>query len=754
MEFPKDKIKGRYTFIKWMFVVLGLAILGKAFYTMTVKSEYWREVAKQRERVNLELKPMRGNLLASNGEVLAASIPEFLMYMDFGTWEKDSARAAKDLKLRDSLFLQNLDSICLGMEEIFPDVDAENVRKHLLKGQERRSHSWPLYTAAVLKPEAAKKRKNKKRNQRVTYVQYKDMKSLPFLRRSTGISGFYVDTIPVRKNPFGALARRTVGRFDSCARYGLELSCDSLLAGKSGSYHTQKLMKHLVRVVDVPAIDGYDVMTTIDVDIQDICERVLRNQLEHLVKTSNGQTQEGVVIVLETATGDIKAMTSLSRNPDNSFSENQPLAVGNMYEPGSVFKPMSFLVAMDDGLMDLNSKVDVGRGLYPMYRRVMRDHNWRGGIGYGLINTEEIIKYSSNIGVSVIIDNAYKDDPARFVDGLYRLGIAEDLKIPLDHYHKPYIRRPTKANWSKTALPWMSIGYETQVPPISTVNFYAGVANNGKLFRPRLVKALLRDGKIVKEFPNEVLREQMASPEAIKMIQHCLYEVVHSGLGRRAGSKMFDVSGKTGTAQIWTRAGKSQEYLISFAGYFPSQKPRYACIVCIRKSGTASGGGMCGPVFSKVAESIMAKAHQSDFSSARDTINPFHPQVKAGDIEAGRQVLKQIGVTHQAHFNEYAAETVWGAPDSVAHTISLSPSEEPKDSIPNVMGYGLRDALYRLESAGMHVEVKGVGVVVKQSKKAGTTLTPGDTITLTLSTKTKAPKKKIKEQPPVTPPTQ
>ena len=163
---------------------------------------------------------------------------------------------------------------------------------------------------------------------------------------------------------------------------------------------------------------------------------------------------------------------------------------------------------------------------------------------------------------------------------------------------------------------------------------------------------------------------------------------------------------------------------------------------------------MCGPVFSKVAESIMAKAHQSDFSSARDTINPFHPQVKAGDIEAGRQVLKQIGVTHQAHFNEYAAETVWGAPDSVAHTISLSPSEEPKDSIPNVMGYGLRDALYRLESAGMHVEVKGVGVVVKQSKKAGTTLTPGDTITLTLSTKTKAPKKKIKEQPPVAPPTQ
>ena len=741
MEFPKDKIKGRYTFVKWMFVMFGLAILGKAFYTMTVKSEWWAEVAKQRERVNLEIKPMRGNLLACNGEVLAASIPEFLMYMDFGTWEKDSARAAKDLRKRDSLFLKSLDSICIGMADIFPDMDTANIRTHLLKGQQCRSHSWPLYTAAVLKPSEARKRKNKKRNERVTYVQYKDMKSLPFLRHSTGISGFYVDTIPVRKNPYGALARRTVGRFDNTALYGLELSCDSFLAGKSGSYHTQKLMKHLVRVVDVPAIDGYDVMTTIDVDIQDICERVLREQLEKLVKTSNGQTQEGVVIVLETATGDIKAMTSLSRNPDNSFSENQPLAVGNMYEPGSVFKPMSFLVAMDDGLMDLNSKVDVGNGVRQMYKRHMRDHNWRRGHGYGLINTAEIIKYSSNIGVSVIIDNAYKDNPARFVDGLYRLGVAEDLKIPLDHYHKPYIRRPTKANWSKTALPWMSIGYETQVPPISTVNFYAGVANNGKMFRPRLIKALLRDGQIVKEFPNEVLREQMARPEAIKMIQHCLYEVVHTGLGRQAGSKMFDVSGKTGTAQIWTRAGKSQEYLISFAGYFPSQKPRYACIVCIRKSGVASGGGMCGPVFSKVAESIMAKAHQSDFSGARDTVNAFHPEVKAGDIEAGRQVLKQFGIMHQAHFNEYAAETVWGEAEIGTGPISLSPTDAPKDSIPDVCGYGLRDALFRLEALGLQVKVKGAGVVTHQSRKAGTTLNPGDSITITLTPKPKPTKK-------------
>ncbi|MBQ2123277.1 MAG: transpeptidase family protein [Bacteroidaceae bacterium] len=726
MNFPKDKIKGRINLVKWLFVLLGLAILGKALYTMTIKQSYWVEVAKQRERINLELKPARGNILATNGEVLAASIPEFLMYLDFGTWEKDSARAAKDLYKRDSLFALSLDTICKGMAEIFPDVDSVRLKAHLLNGQKRRSHSWPLYTAAVLKPEAAALRKNKRRNERVTYVQFRDMKSLPFIKESIGVSGFFVDTIPMRKNPYGNLARRTIGKFDSCARYGLELSLDSFLAGKSGIYHTLKMHSHRVKVIDVPAIDGYDVMTTIDVDMQDICENALGEQIQSL------NAEEGVCIVLDVKNGDIKAMTSLSKNRNGTYSENSPLAVSNMYEPGSVFKPISFLVAMNDGELDLNRKVDVGRGIRTMYRAQMRDHNWRSGLGYGVISTTDIIKFSSNIGVSVIIDEAYKDNPGRFVDGLYKVGIAEDLKIPIENYHKPNIRHPNKQNWSKTALPWMSIGYETQVPPISTVNFYAGIANNGKLFRPRLVKALLRDGQIVKEFPPEVLREQMASPEAVKMIQHCLYEVVHTGLGRKAGSSLFDVSGKTGTAQIWTRAGKSQEYLISFAGYFPSQQPQYACIVCIRKSGVASGGGMCGPVFKRVAESIMAKNVQSDFSSAIDTVNSHLPLVKAGDLAATRQALHTMNIQHSADFDETKDETIWGSVNQQTSSIMLKELVDTMKVIPNVVGYGLRDALFRLENLGLKVSINGSGSVKHQSLKPGSTFNDGALIELTL----------------------
>lgn len=712
--------------VKWLFVLFGLVILGKALYTMTIKKDYWIEVSKQRQHTNLELKPTRGNILACNGEVLASSIPEFLMYMDFGTWEKNPVRAAKDLHNRDSLFALSLDTICKGMAEIFTDIDTMRLKQHLLAGQKKRAHTWPLYTAAVLKPAAAAQRKNKRRNERVTYVQYREVKSLPFLKEATGVSGFFVDTIPMRKNPYGNLARRTVGKFDSCARYGLELSLDSFLAGKSGVYHTLKMHKHRIKVVDVPAIDGYDVMTTIDVDIQDICEKALGEQIKSL------EAEEGVCIVLDVKNGDIKAMTSLSRNRNGSYSENSPLAVSNMYEPGSVFKPMSFLVAMNDGHLDLNRKVDVGRGVRDMYRAKMKDHNWKNGKGYGVISTAEIIKYSSNIGVSVIIDEAYKDDPARFVDGLYKIGIAEDLKIPIENYHKPKIRRPTKQNWSKTALPWMSIGYETQVPPISTVNFYAGIANNGKLFRPRLVKALLRDGEIVTEFPPEVLREQMASPKAVKMIQHCLYEVVHTGLGRKAGSRMFDVSGKTGTAQIWTRAGKSQEYLISFAGYFPSQQPQYACIVCIRKSGSASGGGMCGPVFKRVAESIMAKNVQSDFSSAIDTVNSHLPLVKAGDLAATSQALHTMNIQYQADFEETTSKTVWGNTNHTSSNIMLTEIADTAKTVPEVIGYGLRDAIYRLECIELKVKVYGTGTVSKQSLKPGSAYKAGDEIELTL----------------------
>ena len=487
MNFPVKPVTRRYAFVAFIMVLLSIAILVKAVYIMTVEKDFWMAVSDRFVKENVAVPPTRGNILAANGEVLAASLPEYKLYMDFMSWEKDSARWVKDQARRDSLLEVKMDSICQGMHALFPDIDPVAFRKHMLAGRQKRSHHWPLY------------------KKRVTYIQYRQAKTIPLFNLSSNRGGFHVEEIKTRRNPYGKLAMRTIGDLykgiDS-ARTGIELSFDSVLRGKPGVAHRQKVLNRYLTIIDQPAEDGCDVMTTLDVGMQDICEKALSDKLTELNANS------GVVILMEVATGDIKAMTSLRRMSDGSYQEINADAVKNLYEPGSVFKPMSFLVAMDDGYMHMNDIVDVGCGVKEMYGAMMRDANWRSG-GSGVVNVPQILQKSLNVGVSVLIDRYYHEQPEKFVEGLYRIGVAEDLKIPIPGYAKPRIRMPKKdrSNWSKTALPWMSIGYETQVPPITTVTFYNALANNGKMLRPRLVKAILKNGQVIQEFPPVVLRE-------------------------------------------------------------------------------------------------------------------------------------------------------------------------------------------------------------------------------------------------------
>lgn len=537
----------RYGVVATLVVLISFAILGKALYTMTVRKEYWQAVGERFKRENIPVEPTRGNILAANGEVLASSLPEYKIFMDYMSWEKDEKRRAKDQQRRDSMLLHPMiDSICRGMHDIFPDIDPVAFAALLREGREKKSHHWPLYA------------------KRITYIQYRQVKSLPWFRKSKGWSGFHVEEYKTRTNPYGRLAIRTIGdlyKGKDSARTGLELSFDSVLRGTPGSAHKQKVLNRFLTIVDRPAENGCDVVTTLDVGMQDLCEKALNDKLVEIGANS------GVCILMEVATGDIKAMTSLTRMADGTYQEVNADAVKNLYEPGSVFKPMSFLVGMDDGYIHMTDQVDVGCGIREMYGRKMRDANWRSG-GSGVVTVPQILQKSLNVGVSTLIDRYYHNDPRRFVEGIYRIGVAEDLHIPIPGYARPRIRmpKPDLSNWSKTALPWMSIGYETQIPPITTVNFYNGIANNGKLLRPRLVKAIMRGNEVVKEYPVVVLREHMAKADAVKNIQDCLESVVSVGLGKKAGSPYFHVSGKTGTAQVWTKNGFASQYLVSFAG--------------------------------------------------------------------------------------------------------------------------------------------------------------------------------------------
>lgn len=718
MNFPKKKIMPRYFLITALLGVAGVSVLVKAGYIMTFDRERWIGMSKIQVKEGRVLPAKRGNILACDGQVLAASLPQYQMYIDYMSTEKDSVQRAKDQHRRDSVLTTYIGDICSGLHRIFPDIDTTKMRRHLLEGRKRKSRYWPVYTDEV----TALKLKRRE-NRQISYVEYSQVKQLPLFNLKSSLNYVKID---MRKRPFGNLARRTIGDYKDSARTGLELSFDSVLAGKPGRFHFQKVMNRSVEVIDSAATDGCDVMTTLDVNMQDICEKALREKLKEINAVS------GVCVLMEVATGDIKAMTGLSRRSDGSYHEDMALPVTDLYEPGSVFKPMSFLVAMDDGVIGMDDFVNVGNGIHEFGTSKMKDHNWRTG-GYGTLTVPHIIAKSSNVGVSVLIDRHYRDNPQKFVDGLYRIGVAEDLKIPLSGYKKPRIRGPKERSfWARTALPWMSIGYETQNVPVNTLNFYNAIANNGRMLRPRLVKAILKDGQVVREYPTVVLREQMARPEAVRNIRTCLETVITDGVGKAAGSKLFPVAGKTGTAQIWTGAGRSSEYFISFAGYFPADKPLYSCIVCIRKPAPASGGGMCGPVFKRVAESIMAQNNKSDYSRVCDTLKRKTPVTCSGNLTAAGRVLDRLSVAHTPTPGANAATTAWGRAESRSDNVALHEASTSADVVPDVTGYGLRDAVCRLEGMGLRVKSNGVGPVCKQSLRPGTPLSGHREIVLTL----------------------
>ncbi|MBO5079498.1 MAG: transpeptidase family protein [Bacteroidaceae bacterium] len=698
----------RYSFIILVMVLVGIAIVFKAGVIMFAERQYWKDVADRFVKEEVPLIPNRGNIISSDGQLMASSLPEYKIYMDF--------KAGGELK--DSLLMLYLDSICDGLHQIFPDKSKAEFKSHILKGRKKGSRNYLLYP------------------KRVSYIQYKEAKRLPVFNMSKYRGGFHEQAFNRRKKPFGSLAMRTLGDMYSDvtlgAKNGLELQYDSILKGKEGVSHRQKVMNKYLNIVDIPPIDGCDIITTIDVGMQDIAEKALLDQLREI----NGNV--GVAILMEVKTGDVKAIVNMTKGSDGIYREVKNNAVSDMMEPGSTFKTASIMVALEDGYITPDQEVDTKNGVYMMHGRPMKDHNWHRG-GYGVIDVTKVLMVSSNIGVSRVIDENYQHQPEKYVEGIYKLGIATPLNLDIPGAaKKPNIRRPTKENWYKTALPWMSIGYETQVPPMNTLAFYNAIANNGVMVKPRFVKSIVKDGQVIEEIPTEVLNPAIASPKTIEQIQVILEKVVSEGLGKPAGSKQFHVSGKTGTAQVSKGSGGyksgTMQYLVSFCGYFPSENPKYSCIVAIQKSGLpASGGLMAGSVFSEIAERVYAKHLAQDLKEAKDSTSILTPDVKHGNMASARYILDEIDVKTMGIEKYDEDKPIWG---KVAHepnqSITLSESEINEKKVPRVIGMGAKDAVYLLESLGLRVHLTGMGKVRNQSIPAGNTLHKGKTIQLRL----------------------
>ena len=704
-KFNNDKVMPRYFAIAVVLTLIGFAVVGKAMYIMTAKKDYWTQVASRLKRDSVVVKPNRGNILSCDGQLMASSIPEYKLYMDFQAGAEDSIGKHK----RDSIWEANIDTICYELNQIFPQRSAAEFKANLLEGKHKvqkngtvGARHWDIWP------------------KRVDYNTFCEVHNLPIFKERTYKGGFHWETYNSRRRPFGTLARRTIGEMfgaKDSAKNGLELSLDTLLRGKNGLMHRRKILS---KYLDIPVLspeDGVDVVTTIDVGMQDLAERALVDELKEI----NGEM--GVAILMEVKTGDVKAIVNMTRGQDGNYYEMVNNAISYRCEPGSVFKVASFLVALDDGVIDTTMTIPTGCGVMEMHGRPMKDHNWRRG-GYGTINVARALEVSSNIGVSYLIDKFYGHNPKKYVEGLYRIGIHEDLKLPLVGYHTPLIRMPdTKTTdrakyWSKTTLPWMSIGYETQIAPINTVAFYNAIANNGKMMQPRFIKQLVKNGEVIREFEPVVLKERIAKPEAIKTMQTILEHVVSQGLGRKAGSKSFKVAGKTGTAQVADQYGSYHSgitrYWLSFAGFFPADNPRYTCIVCLKKSGLpASGGGMSGVVFHHIAEGVMAQNLKRSVDAARDASSVMTPDVKRGDNSAANYVLASLKT-------------------KASSNSSTNYRESSKHTVPDVTGMGAKDAVYLLESRHIKARVKGRGKVKSQSIHAGTAIKQGMVCELTL----------------------
>ena len=704
-KFNSKNIMPRYSLIALVMSLIAIAVVAKSAYIMIVQKNYWLEVAAKQKKDNVPILPTRGNILSSDGELMASSLPEFKIYIDFKTLKEAG---------KDTAFVDSINYICKGLNELFPEKTAGEFKQELLEGLKEEKRHCPIW-------------KN-----RIDYNTYKEVKKLPVFKYDKFKSGFHEEEFNARRRPFGSLAQRTVGDLygsKDVGRCGLELSFDSILRGTNGVENRRKIRNKYLSITETPPIDGSDIVTTIDVGIQDLAERALLNELQEI----NGNV--GVAIVMEVATGDIKAIVNLDKCEDGQYREIKNHAVSDLLEPGSVFKTASMMVALDDNVVDTMYTVETGGGVWTMYGRDMKDHNWRRG-GYGTLTLPWCLKYSSNIGVSRIIDTFYHKNPEKFVQGIYKLGLADDLQIPITGYSPAKIRMPKKnkhgqyINWSNTALPWMSIGYESQVPPISTLTFYNAIANGGKMMRPRFVKKVVKDGTVLAEYPPVVQREQIAKESTITEMRRILTEVVSEGLGKKAGSDKFSVAGKTGTAQMSKGVAGYKtgvtDYLLSFAGFFPADAPRYSCIVCIQKSGLpASGGGMSGVVFHNIAEGIMAQNLKLSVSDARDSSASLIPMVKSGNLLATDYVLSFLGFNVKNGWNgAYPfGNNIWGFAKTGSNGIILSEEKNiNKRYVPDVHNMGARDAIYLLENCGIKVIMSGRGRVVEQS------LAPGEKI--------------------------
>ncbi len=699
----RDEIVMRSGIVYFAIALLAITILIRILVLQIVQHGKWAAMSEKYVYQTAEMPATRGDILARDGRLLASSVPYYTIYMD-----------THSSGMSGQTWSSGINGLSAGLSKLLGQRSAAGWKAVITDARKRGDRYFLI-------------------QRKVDYETLRQIKELPIFREGQYKGGMVAQAENKRILPNNELAARTIGYLNlgtEGTEVGIEGSFDKDLAGKNGIVVKQRLTGGdwitVENASSVDSKDGNDVMTTIDIDLQDVASTALMKQLE------KHDADHGCAVVMEVETGDIKAIANLEKGDDGNYHEYYNYAIAESTEPGSTFKLPSLMAAIEDGVIDTGDVVDTGDGTVKYYNKIIRDHEDKG---LGKLTVKQVFEKSSNVGTAKLIYEHYKNNPKDFVNRLYAMRLNEKLDIQLKGEGSPVIRYPGDKLWSGISLPMMAHGYEVQLTPLQVLTFYNGIANNGRMMKPRFVTAIMRNGNILRHYNTDVIINSIASRSTIRKAKAMMEGVVERGTATNLRNPNYKIAGKTGTAQI--ARGKSGyksnggiSYQASFVGYFPAENPLYSCIVVVNapSNGVYYGNVVAGSVFKEISDKIYATNFFRDYKTDNDDIKPVAPEAGNGYREDINDVLKELDVRYKR-----TAKTDWVATRESGDTVSLVGIKVVEGLVPDVRGMSLRDAIYLLENSGYRVKFSGKGKVQRQSPEHGARYFEGQVVSLDMN---------------------
>jgi cell division protein FtsI (penicillin-binding protein 3) len=677
-------------------VIFAIAIVAKTGHIQFVEGEKW---AAMGERISFDYKTVkatRGNIYSDNGSLLATSLPFYKIAFDA-------------TQPTDEVFKKGVDSLALNLSRFFKDKSKTDYKRMLTDAREAGKQYIILNRV------------------KIDYQDKKAMMTWPIIREGRLRGGAIFEKIDLRYRPFSNLSRRTIGFVNENDKgVGLEYSFNEQLGGQDGYAYYQKISggvwKPIFDANNVKAVDGLDVQTTLDINLQDVAETALyKAMVQH-------DAADGLIVVMEVKTGAIKAISNLSSDGHGNFHEKFNFAAGQLFEPGSTFKLVTMMALLEDSPVELTDSIDTGNGEFTFYNRTVRDTEVGG---YGVVSVQQAFEFSSNVAMAKLVDKHFGLRPQKFVDYIDRLKLSQPLGLQIIGEPTPKIKRPGQKGWSGISLPWMAYGYGFEITPLHTLALYNAVANNGEMIKPVFVKSVKRADEEEDVFETQVINSKICSSKTLDKLKLLLEGVVDNGTAKNIRGTHYRIAGKTGTAQILENGRYARKYITSFVGYFPAHEPKYSAIVLIKnpRGWYQYGSSVAAPVFKEVADNIYARdinLHQA-MDNKKFTVQDALPVIKAGNQHELTMLCNELGIS-----NHSKTEEEWVRSAGNGGGVQWKKSISGRDIVPDVTGMTFRDAIYLLESSGLRVSYEGKGRVKTQSLTPGGRVLRGKTIFLRL----------------------